>query len=83
MMTKIWAIHSGGDWADASAEYLVLPDGLSIEAEHKAWNEWYRNEYCPRLRAGERPEFRTLYGQLIAKGAREPRQDELEIYDDT
>jgi hypothetical protein len=27
-MTKITAIHGGGDWADAAAEYLVLPEEI-------------------------------------------------------
>lgn len=82
-MSKILALHSGGDWADASAEYLVLPDGLSIEAEAKAYQRWYRDEYCVQLRAGDRPKYRSLFVWLLEKGAREPRDDELEIYDDT
>ena len=81
-MTKIWAIHGGGDWADASAEYLILPPGLDIDAEDKAWHEWYHKEYCPQLRADMKPKFRTLVEWLKDKGAREPSTDELEIHSD-
>ena len=33
MSQKITAIHGGGDWCDASAEYLILPPGMDIEKE--------------------------------------------------
>lgn len=81
-MTKIWAIHSGGDWHDASAEYLVLPDGMNLEEEKKLWNEWYRREYCPALHDGKRPQFKTFTGQLREKGATDPSGDQLEVFQD-
>ena len=81
-MAKITAIHGGGDWADASAEYLVLPDGMDIEAEHASWRVWYRTEYCPALHAGKQPEYVTLYEWLKRKGARDPGDDELHVFSD-
>lgn len=81
-MTKIWAIHSGGDWHDASAEYLVLPDGMNLEDEKKLWEKWYRDEYCRALRKGARPEFVSFTGQLRAKGATDPSKDQLEVFSD-
>jgi len=74
---KIWALHGGGDWADASAEYLVLPEEVDIEAEAAAWKNWYRKEYCSDL---GKIKFLSFHEWLKKKGAREPSSDELEIY---
>ncbi len=76
-MTKITAIHSGGDWADASAHYLVLPDGLDIGAERKKWKQSYEKEY--------RSDSTTIlyvdfYEWLKKAGARDPLPDELTVY---
>lgn len=81
-MTKITALHGGGDWADASAQYLVLPDGLDIEAEAAKRNTWYRNEYCPALRSGKSIEYLSLYDWLKRAGARDPLPEELTIYEE-
>ncbi|MGV8955722.1 MAG: hypothetical protein ACOH2M_31805 [Cypionkella sp.] len=79
-MAKIAAIHGGGDWADASAEYLILPDGMSISVEQRKRNKWYQDEYCPALGRGEKPQFFTLHQWCLARGAREPTESELEIF---
>lgn len=81
-MAKITAIHGGGDWHDASAEYLVLPDGVDIAAEHAAWRAWYETEYCPGLRGGARVEYVDLVQWLKRKGAREPGDGELHVFYD-
>lgn len=82
-MTKITAIHGGGDWADAAAEYLVLPEGMDIAAEHKKWREWYHAEYAPVLRStGKSATYVSLFDWLKNAGAREPSPDELTIYED-
>ena len=81
-MAKITAIHGGGDWADASAEYLVLPDGMDIETEHAAYRVWYRTEYFPAVDAGKNPKFVTLYEWLKQKGARDPDDDEFQVFFD-
>ena len=39
---KLIAIHGGGDWADASAEYLIVPKTLNISEEMERYNNWYR-----------------------------------------
>ena len=83
-MAKITAIHSGGDWADASAEYFVLPEGMDIEKEQQAWHDWYRNIYCISRECGQNKEkFITLSEMLIEHGARLTTDDELEIVDYT
>lgn len=81
-MSKVWALHGGGDWADASAEYLILPEGLDIEAEAKAREKWYLEEYYPKVRTPERLKYLSLFDWLLKKGAREPTPDELEIFND-
>lgn len=81
-MAKIIAIHGGGDWSDASASYIVPPDWMNITDEKRAWGEWYKREYLPSLRSGEKPRFTTLQEWCISRGAREPNPDELEVLDD-
>lgn len=81
-MAKITAIHSGGDWADASAMCLVLPDGMDIESEHKQRQAWYLDVYLPELRAGLRPTYMSLYEWLKSKGARDPEDDEIEVFEE-
>lgn len=79
-MAKITALHGGGDWADASAEYLVLPVGMSIEDEYRAREDWYYSVYVPELRAGKKPKFFSFFDWLKDRGAREPNSVELEIF---
>ena len=73
-MMKITAIHGGGDWHDASAEYLIVPENINIEQEKNKWEEWYRTEYC-----NHNIEFINFKQWLINLGARETTDDELEI----
>ncbi len=77
--TKVIAIH-GGDWYDASADYVVLPDGVDINAEHKEYRKWYDDEYIPALRAGKKPEYKTFVLWLISRGATKPADDILEVF---
>ena len=78
-MAKITAIHGGGDWNDASVNYLILPDGMEFEEELKLWEDWYTKEYCAALRAGERPTYTYIVDWLKNKGAIEPSEDQLDI----
>jgi len=78
-MTKIIAIHGGGDWYDASADYVVLKGGMQIPHEKKLYDEWYNEEYCPAFRLGENPTFYTFPEWLIERGARRTTNKELEI----
>lgn len=45
------AIHGGGDWADASAHYIMLPTDVDIKDVKKAWRVWYRGTYCLQNKA--------------------------------
>ncbi len=74
---KIWAIMGGGDWADASVEHLILPDGIDIEAEHKNHLWWYYNEYFPEMK-----NYLNFTDWLKKLGAKEPTRDELECFEE-
>lgn len=81
-MTKIWAIHSGGDWADAGASYLILPEGMDIAAQKAEWQKWYRDVYCSKLNSTNKVKYQSFYGWLIERGATEPPTDQLEVFED-
>lgn len=76
---KITAIHGGGDWYDASAEYLILPEGMDFAQEKAAREKWYREEYCPALRRGEKPEYVSMCDWLRKRGAVEPTEAQLTV----
>ncbi len=77
-MSKIYAIHGGGDWADASAEYVVLPAGMDIEVERTAYREWFENVFRKNGRIG----YMSLTEWLLSRGARAPQDTELEVIGD-
>lgn len=81
-MLTITAIHGGGDWADASVEYLILPDGMNIDDEAIAHKNWYKNIYCPARKSGE-VEYVNLCEWLKRKGARTTTDDELYVFYDS
>jgi len=76
---KITAIHSGGDWYDASADYLILPEGMDITQEETAHRRWYDIEYIPNLSTPHRIGYISFVDWLKLKGAVEPTDDQLEI----
>ena len=87
--SKITAIHGGGDWYDASVDYLVIPEGTDLDDEFKKYQKWYREIYCGRKNqdaygnAGKRMQYMT-FGQWLRKNcnARDVTGDELEIFED-
>jgi len=78
-MTQITAIHDGGDWYDASADYLILPAGIDFATEKQKWQKWYKTEFCPAWQRGEGPVYLNIVDWLKALGAREPTDEELTI----
>ena len=70
MMTKITAIHSGGDWYDASAEYIILPAGADIQM---LYADYYRCQNRKRI---------TFHDWLLDHGGRCASEDELEVFDE-
>ncbi len=72
---RITAIHGGGDWADASADYLVLPEWLDVDVEHDKYREWFRAVYNhPEVK------YQSFTDWLRRAGAREPLEEELTIF---
>lgn len=82
MNGKLYALHGGGDWADASAEYIVIPDCIDLSAQRSLYRDWYNNEYCRTLRSGGKAEYMTFKDWLILAGATEATENEIVIIDD-
>lgn len=78
-MSKITAIHGGGDWADASADYLIVPESVNIENEKILWRDWYHKVYCPSINTPNKLSYIGFVDWLKKLGAREPAKSELEI----
>jgi hypothetical protein len=76
---KITAIHGGGDWYDASADYLILPEDMSYDVEKASRQKWYETEYNPAMWRGEKPEYISMVDWLKQRGAVEPTEDQLTI----
>ena len=77
MSSKIYAICSGGDWADASVDHLVIPEGIDMEKE-----AWKCNKYRVEIFYKDRSKkYYTFVNWLIEKcGARKTTEDELEEF---
>lgn len=61
------AVMGGGDWADASVDHVVAPDGLDVDEARKRYDAWYRDEYVPRSRSGDQPKFFSFPEWLVAR----------------
>lgn len=76
-MKKIWAICSGGDWADAGVEHVVLPDGMDLVHEQKergqAMSAYWKNREENKFPG-------TFVEWLVSRGATIPSEDALEEY---
>lgn len=75
---KITAIHSGGDWSDAQADYLILADGMDISEQKKKWHEWYKKFYC----GGENIEFISFIDWLLKNGATRATSEHINVLDE-
>ncbi len=78
---RLFAIMGGGDWADASVDHVLIPEGMDLDAEKLAHDEWYRRVYVPGLN-GEIPkvEYLSLVGWLLTRGATKPGEDVIKEY---
>ena len=72
---KMLAVISGGDWADASCDHLVVPNCYSVSEEKKKYDAWYKT-YTPKNSANN--PFVTFSEWMLAHGARYPTEEELE-----
>ncbi len=79
MKMRLIALHGGGDWYDASCNYLKIPEGLTREQAQKEYKEFCARTYSPRT-----PEWCFFDEWLILyKGASGDIEDsELEVWSD-
>lgn len=75
------AIEGGGDWADASVTYLLVPDGVDVEAEKALYHDWLRREYHPARKRGQSIRWLNFDTWLIERCGAKPN-DEIEVYND-
>lgn len=69
-MPRLVAIIGGDEW-DSSCTHVVVPDGMDLEAEKKAYTKW--------LLGRERGSWKNFDTWLIEHGAREAGPD-VEIF---
>lgn len=74
---KISAIHQGCDWNDATADYLIIPEGINVREEERKRSEWWKSVWGDKT-----TQYLNLKEWLLKiPGVREPTKDELEIHD--
>lgn len=72
---KIFALCSGGDWADASVHHVILPDGVTIVSVQDAHRMYERG----RHRTGQQDPYLSLAEFIVQKmGGTIPTADQLE-----
>ena len=61
--TQVAAIKGGGDWYDASVDFIIIPRGFNFEEARSRYENWYRNVYLkqPRGPRGEWLKDRIKY----------------------
>ena len=76
-MSKLVAILGGGDWADASVDFLMLPDDINLEDAKRAWREWYKT-YDPYAKSC----IYISFVEFVKKNysATEPDDTQLTVY---
>jgi hypothetical protein len=90
-MAKIWAICGGGDWADASVDHIILPEGVTMEemeTGHRVYSlardEAIRSKskvvgwWVVNMDKAEIPKYISLVDWALSHGARRPKPEELE-----
>lgn len=79
---RIVAILGGGDWSDASVDHVIVPSGSDLDALHKQYDRWYRGDYLPALRRGEKSGFATFPDWLVKTGhASSADASEVEVWE--
>ena len=58
--TRLVAVLSGGDWADASVDHIRVPCELTMDDIQAQWHRWYNSSYLPALRNGNKPIFYSV-----------------------
>lgn len=79
---RLVAVHSGGDWSDASAYYLKVPADMDISAQKARYDEWYRNGYCRTLNTPFKVSFMGFEAWPRQHGAVEAADEGIEVFSD-
>lgn len=83
MPEKVWALLGGGDWADASVNFVILPKGVDIEKEDKNYKAWLHDVWWNKDLPASHKDWMNFQDWLIKRcGGREPRDCELETFFD-
>ena len=86
--TKLVAIKGGGDWGDASVDFLAVPKGVDLDAAKAAYNVWYRDEYALALRnralsgALPYPVYLSFPAFLVARYGATENPPDITIFED-
>jgi hypothetical protein len=70
------------DYYSSSNDHVVIPDGMDINDELKAYQDWYKNVYCAQPNAFNHCEpagirYMKFFDWLLSKGARKPTDEEF------
>jgi hypothetical protein len=75
--TRLTAICGGGDWADASVDYLQTPIDMDLHSQRSEHDRWYREEYRPNLDKESAVPYIPIVQWLINNGARRATDNEI------
>ena len=82
---KLVAVHSGGDWYDANADYVVVPVDLDVQKQYEAWRDWYQNVYRKsfwRTSVGPRTNVKyQSFNEWLAKAGRHAEDEDIEVFE--
>lgn len=76
VMPRFIAVMGGADWADASVDHVVIPEGMNLEDEQSRWREWYHGTYCPLLHTDNRVDYVSFVDWIKREGARDATEIE-------
>lgn len=80
--SKLVAVLSGGDWADASVTFVKVPVAMDIAAQKEKYDAWYNNEYKKTLGTPFQVSFMGFEAWLRNHGAVSVPDSEIEIFED-
>ena len=80
--SELVAILDGGDWADASVNFVKVPLTVDIEKERLNYDKWYREVYLPQFR--HKLTTYLTFSDWLRKhcGASEPLPTDIEVLDE-
>ena len=77
-MSKLIAVMSGGDWCDASVNFLVLPDGMDLEQQKILYSKYLEHRRKIFMEENESLPYWSLAEWFERGGAITPEDDIIE-----